>query len=178
MVGVATLRTRTATSSRRVGRVGIAAATAAAGAGASSWYYNRGWRKQALGQPRRNAVSPAQLEAVRTDGGGGGGLVAAVSSRPRALVVAASQKITGVVVSTSMDKTAVVEVARKSAHPKYKKVVRRTKKYLAHDEENECREGFLVTLVPMGRKYVNDRLHPHIYTYTHTHTQFCTWHIL
>ena len=88
---------------------------------------------------------------MRTDGGG---LVAAVSGRPRALVVAASQKITGVVVSTSMDKTAVVEVARKSAHPKYKKVVRRTKKYLAHDEENECREGFLVTIEPMGRKYV------------------------
>ena len=77
--------------------------------------------------------------------------VGGVRGRGR-LVVAASQVITGVVVSTKMDKTAVVEVARKTAHPKYKKVVRRTKKYLAHDEENECKEGYLVTVEPVGRK--------------------------
>ena len=72
----------------------------------------------------------------------------------RVNVVAMSKQLTGVVVSTKMDKTAVVEVVRKVAHPKYKKTIRRSKKYLAHDEENECKEGYLVTVEPAGRKYV------------------------
>ena len=63
-----------------------------------------------------------------------------------------SKQLTGVVVSTKMDKTAVVEVVRKTAHPKYKKTIRKTKKYHAHDEENECREGYLVTVEPLGRR--------------------------
>ena len=47
----------------------------------------------------------------------------------------------GVVVSSKMDKTIVVAVEDKVAHPLYKKVVRRTKKYKAHDENNECNAG-------------------------------------
>lgn len=47
----------------------------------------------------------------------------------------------GLVVSDKMDKTVVVAVENRSPHPKYKKIVVRTKKYKAHDEENKCREG-------------------------------------
>ena len=42
----------------------------------------------------------------------------------------------GVVVSDKMDKTVVVEVEDRVKHPKYAKVIRRTKKYKAHDAEN------------------------------------------
>ncbi len=52
----------------------------------------------------------------------------------------------GVVVSDKMDKTVVVEVERLVAHPKYKKIMRHTKKYHAHDENNECRMGDRVRL--------------------------------
>ena len=44
----------------------------------------------------------------------------------------------GVVVSDKMDKTVVVEVEDRVKHPKYAKVIRRTKKYKAHDGENAC----------------------------------------
>ncbi len=47
----------------------------------------------------------------------------------------------GVVVSNKMDKTVVVAVESRNAHPKYGKIVVRTKKYKAHDEENQCQEG-------------------------------------
>jgi small subunit ribosomal protein S17 len=48
---------------------------------------------------------------------------------------------TGIVVSDKMDKTVVVRVDRTSKHPLYGKPVRRIKKYMAHDESNECRPG-------------------------------------
>lgn len=47
----------------------------------------------------------------------------------------------GLVVSDKMDKTVVVEVERQFKHPLYKKIVRKHKKFKAHDELNECREG-------------------------------------
>lgn len=47
----------------------------------------------------------------------------------------------GLVVSDKMDKTVVVAVENRSAHPKYGKIVVKTKRYKAHDEENKCREG-------------------------------------
>jgi len=47
----------------------------------------------------------------------------------------------GVVVSAKNDKTVVVRVERRFTHPLLKKVVRRTKKFHAHDEGNACREG-------------------------------------
>lgn len=53
----------------------------------------------------------------------------------------------GVVVSNKMDKTVVVEVERVMRHPHFGKVVRRRKKYYAHDESNECQIGELVTIV-------------------------------
>ncbi|MGB7440522.1 MAG: 30S ribosomal protein S17 [Coleofasciculaceae cyanobacterium] len=47
----------------------------------------------------------------------------------------------GLVVSNKMDKTVVVAVENRSPHPKYEKIVLRTKRYKAHDEENKCEEG-------------------------------------
>ena len=48
---------------------------------------------------------------------------------------------TGIVVSDKMEKTVVVKVDRMSKHPLYGKPVLRVKKYMAHDEANECRPG-------------------------------------
>jgi small subunit ribosomal protein S17 len=53
----------------------------------------------------------------------------------------------GLVVSDKMDKTVVVEVEDRVKHPKYGKVIRRTKKYKAHDGENACGVGDRVLLM-------------------------------
>ena len=53
----------------------------------------------------------------------------------------------GLVVSTKMDKTAVVEVIRRSRHPQYGKTVQNSKKYFAHDEDNDLNEGDRVRIV-------------------------------
>ncbi len=47
----------------------------------------------------------------------------------------------GVVVSDLMDKTVVVQVQRLVRHRLYRRVIRRTSKYAAHDEQNECSVG-------------------------------------
>ena len=52
----------------------------------------------------------------------------------------------GVVVSDNMDKTIVVNVERKFKHPLYKKYIRRSKKYHAHDEDNSCKTGDKVAI--------------------------------
>jgi small subunit ribosomal protein S17 len=54
--------------------------------------------------------------------------------------------MTGRVVSDKANKTVTVKVERRVAHPMYGKVVTQTKKYHAHDETNECKEGDLVTI--------------------------------
>lgn len=53
----------------------------------------------------------------------------------------------GVVTSAKMDKTIVVSVVRNVKHPKYGKFLKRTKKFYAHDEKNECREGDTVRIM-------------------------------
>ena len=53
----------------------------------------------------------------------------------------------GVVVSDKNDKTVVVEVERRYTHPLFKKTVRRTKKYHAHDENNVFKIGDRVEIV-------------------------------
>src|SRR5919198_1108635 len=58
-----------------------------------------------------------------------------------------SQERRGVVVSSAMDKTIVVKVDTVKAHPKYKKVVRRSTKFHAHDEQNAAKVGDLVRIV-------------------------------
>ena len=52
----------------------------------------------------------------------------------------------GLVVSAKMDKSITVAVDRHVTHPLYKKSVRRTKKFHAHDEENTCKVGDLVRI--------------------------------
>ena len=64
------------------------------------------------------------------------------------------QSLTGVVTSAKMQKTIVVKVTRTSQHAKYKRVVRASKKYYAHDEKGEARVGDTVRLVatrPLSR---------------------------
>jgi small subunit ribosomal protein S17 len=61
----------------------------------------------------------------------------------------------GTVVSDKMDKTVVVAVERLVAHPLYGKRMRRTRRYKAHDENNECRVGDRVELMetrPLSRE--------------------------
>ena len=53
---------------------------------------------------------------------------------------------TGVVISDKMDKTVVVKVERQFKHPLYKKIVRKHKKFQAHDEKNECNIGDVVLI--------------------------------
>lgn len=53
----------------------------------------------------------------------------------------------GRVTSDKADKTVTVRVERRFMHPLYGKVVAVSKKYLAHDEANECREGDLVEII-------------------------------
>jgi small subunit ribosomal protein S17 len=50
------------------------------------------------------------------------------------------------VVSDKMDKTVTVLVERRVMHPLYGKIITRSRKYHAHDENEECREGDLVTI--------------------------------
>ena len=52
----------------------------------------------------------------------------------------------GNVVSTKMQKTIVVEVEMRKAHPKYKRVMKLSKKFYAHDEENTARVGDVVRI--------------------------------
>ena len=54
--------------------------------------------------------------------------------------------LVGQVVSNKMDKTIAVRIERRVEHPIYKKYVRRSTKLLAHDENNECREGDTVAI--------------------------------
>ena len=57
------------------------------------------------------------------------------------------RSVTGLVISDRMDKTITVQVERRVKHPIYGKFVRRSTKLHAHDQDNECNVGDLVTLV-------------------------------
>ncbi|MGE0492650.1 MAG: 30S ribosomal protein S17 [Vulcanimicrobiota bacterium] len=60
----------------------------------------------------------------------------------------------GTVVSDKMDKTVVVEVTRQFPHRLYKKIIKRSKKFKAHDEENACSIGDVVRIMetrPLSR---------------------------
>lgn len=65
------------------------------------------------------------------------------------------RQLTGKVISNKMDKTVVVEVERRVLHPKYRKFVRTSSKYHAHDEENVCEmndEVIIRASRPLSRK--------------------------
>ncbi|MBK9191798.1 MAG: 30S ribosomal protein S17 [Crocinitomicaceae bacterium] len=53
----------------------------------------------------------------------------------------------GVVTSNKMEKSVVVTVERKVKHPKYGKFVKKTTKFVAHDEKNECNPGDTVRIM-------------------------------
>ena len=55
--------------------------------------------------------------------------------------------LTGRVTSDKMDKTITVLVDRRVIHPLYKKFIRRSKKYAAHDEANQCKIGDTVRII-------------------------------
>ena len=57
------------------------------------------------------------------------------------------KRLVGIVTSDKMDKTVVVAVTTTKRHPIYGKVLRRVKKYKAHDETNACREGDRVQII-------------------------------
>ena len=56
------------------------------------------------------------------------------------------QEKIGIVTSNKMQKTVVVTVERQFTHPFYKRVVRRSKNFLAHDEKNQCQVGDTVRI--------------------------------
>jgi len=65
------------------------------------------------------------------------------------------KQIVGVVTSTKMDKTIAVKVERRLKHPIYGKYVRKSNKFLAHDEKNDCNEGDIVKIKesrPLSRR--------------------------
>lgn len=65
------------------------------------------------------------------------------------------RQIVGVVTSDKMDKSITVKVERRIKHPIYGKFVRKSKKFLAHDELNDCREGDTVLIKesrPLSRR--------------------------
>jgi small subunit ribosomal protein S17 len=65
------------------------------------------------------------------------------------------QEKVGMVSSNKMQKTVVVTVERQVIHPFYKRVVRRSNKFLAHDEKNECQVGDTVRIEetrPLSRR--------------------------
>ena len=52
----------------------------------------------------------------------------------------------GIVISDKMDKTIVVRVERRVRHPVYKKIIRRSRKFTAHDPGNQCKAGDTVRI--------------------------------
>lgn len=61
--------------------------------------------------------------------------------------MALKREIQGVVVQKTGDKTATVLVERRVMHPRYRKFVKRFKKYLVHDENNEVKAGDIVRAI-------------------------------
>jgi small subunit ribosomal protein S17 len=57
------------------------------------------------------------------------------------------QEKVGIVTSTKMEKTIVVEVRRRVAHPTYKRIVTKRSKFMAHDEHGKAKEGDMVRIV-------------------------------
>lgn len=57
-----------------------------------------------------------------------------------------SKVVQGTVSSDVMDKTVVVKVEMQKRHPSYGKFIKRTKKFVAHDEKNECKFGDTVRI--------------------------------
>ncbi|PCJ63525.1 MAG: 30S ribosomal protein S17 [Bacteroidetes bacterium] len=57
------------------------------------------------------------------------------------------KEIVGIVRSNKMEKTITVSIERRIKHPKYKKFIKSTAKFMAHDEKNECNENDIVRIM-------------------------------
>ena len=67
----------------------------------------------------------------------------------------------GIVTSSKSNKTIVVEVTRRFKHPFYEKIIKRSKKYHAHDENNKYKEGQQVSIIeckPISKKKTWQRM--------------------
>nr|YP_009674981.1 ribosomal protein S17 [Rhizochromulina marina]QDH81832.1 ribosomal protein S17 [Rhizochromulina marina] len=67
----------------------------------------------------------------------------------------ATKEKTGIVVSTSMEKTIVIAVENRYAHPIYGKTIKKTQRFMAHDENSFCKLGDKVIIIetrPLSRK--------------------------
>ena len=69
-----------------------------------------------------------------------------VATTPAEQTAARRNEKVGQVVSTKMQKTIVVEIEMRKAHPKYKRVMKSNKKFYAHDEQNSARVGDVVRI--------------------------------
>ncbi len=87
--------------------------------------------------------TPENLAAAES-----GASTAPAASAPGPAPVPGQRLLTGKVVSNKMDKTVAVSIERLVKHPMYGKYIRRTTKLLAHDENNECKEGDTVSIKP------------------------------
>ena len=64
------------------------------------------------------------------------------------------KRLTGKVLDSKMQNTAIVDIARRFSHPLYKKYITKTKKYYAHDPNNTCKAGDIVNIIeskPMSK---------------------------
>jgi small subunit ribosomal protein S17 len=87
-------------------------------------------------------------EAAGTPAAGVAAAPADPAAARGAAPVPGQRLLTGKVVSNKMDKTVAVSIERLVKHPMYGKYIRRTTKLLAHDENNECKEGDTVSIKP------------------------------
>lgn len=81
--------------------------------------------------------------------------IPATPAAAKPVVEAKRQEKVGIVTSNKMQKSVVVTVERQTTHPLYKRVVRRSKNFLAHDEKGECRVGDTVRICetrPLSRR--------------------------
>ena len=65
------------------------------------------------------------------------------------------RELQGIVVSDKGDKTIIVSVERRIMHPVYKKIIKRSKKFAAHDEDNKCKAGETVKIRECAPKSKN-----------------------
>ena len=92
-----------------------------------------------------------KLQVILPLGGGLGkkaglGDVVTAAATPAESATSRRNEKVGIVVSTKMQKTIVVEIEMRKAHPKYKRVMKSNKKFYAHDEQNSARVGDVVRI--------------------------------
>ena len=85
--------------------------------------------------------------AVAAEAGDDGLAVAESAPQAPQTATRSARAMTGVVTSNKADKTITVRIERRVKHPVYGKFIRRSTKLAAHDENNDCRQGDVVTIV-------------------------------